>query len=250
MPNFTWMKLGRLAPDLPRLARAPTLAAHRLALAPPPASLAERGSVPYGPRLDRNDQLGDCGAVGIANGARAEAALRETRLDIPTDRVVGLYSRFGYVAGRPETDRGVVLADVLNNMARQAWNAEEQLPLTGPWAFVNPQDRQMVARVMASIGWVYGGFNLRVADQNAKVWDIRAGDDTTPWGSHCMVPLYYDELGDDDLVHMATWGMIQPATWRWVKSQMEEAYAVVWHAISVIDYDRLCADLAAFGGTA
>lgn len=253
MPDFRGMRRGRRPCDPEQLARAPTLDHHALALAPPPATLSQRAQVPYGPKLDRNNDLGDCGAVGIANGARADAALRGYSLDISTERVVsGLYARGGYREGHPETDTGLVLVDVLQGMAHQAWYAEDQLPLTGPWATIDPDDRAMLARIMERVGWVYSGVDLAPADLNSDAWDINtaaaAGDPTpSPQLAHCLDLLYYDGLSDTDLVHVATWGIIHPATWRWVHSRLREAHAAIWRLLAGIDNDRLCADLQAFG---
>jgi hypothetical protein len=246
MPDFRRMRLGRLPHDPERLAGAPGLDGHAMALAPPPGRLDCRRTVAYAPQLDRNDQIGDCGLVGLANGARADAALQGFRLNITTETVVGWYSRFGY----PAQDNGTVLLDVLASQAQHALQAEDQLPLTGPYATIDPQDRPMLARVMARVGWSYVGVNLAAADQVAEVWDTAtpasAGDPTPgTWGRHCLDLLYYDGLDDTDLVYIATWGMIHPATWRWVRSRLDEAHAVIWRPLAGIDYDRLCADVAA-----
>lgn len=253
MPDFRSMRLGRRPCDVGQIARAPQLARYVRSLSPPPASLKQRATVPYCPRLDRNNELGDCGAVGIANGARADAALRGFGLDIPTGRVVdGLYARGGYREGHPETDNGLVLVDVLQGMVRKAWDAGDQLPLTGPWATVDPDDRAMLARCMDRIGWVYAGVDLAPADMAVDLWDTSlpasAGDPMPrPDLGHCVVPLWYDGLGDDDLVHVATWGIIMRATWRWLHSRLREAHIVAWRPLVGLDYDTLCADVASFG---
>ncbi len=250
MRDFRAMRHGRLPHDPERLARAPRLDGHVFALAPPPAALA-RGHVAYAPQMDDNDKVGDCGAVGLANGARAVAALRGNALDIATAAVLAFYARMGYRLGPPVVDPGMRLLDALAAQAAQAWMAKEQLPLTGPFASFDPADRMMAARAMDQIGWAYCGFALALSDQRADVWDTEtpasAGDPTPgSWACHCMDLLYYDGLSDTDLVYLATWGMIQRATWRWVQSRMDEAHVVIWRLVAGIDYDRLRADCAAF----
>lgn len=252
MPDFRTMRTGRLPCSAYVLSQAPQLSRYVRAFAPPPPSLKQRAAIPYAPRLDRNDELGDCGAVGIANGARADAALRGFGLDIPTERVVSLYSRGGYQEGRPETDNGLVLVNVLQGMVQKAWNAGDQLPLTGPWATVDPDDRTMLARCMDKLGWLYTGVDLAPADMTAELWDTSlpasAGDPVPrPDLGHCIDLLWYDGLGDDDLVHVATWGIVMRATWRWLHSRLREAHIVAWRPLAGLDYDMLSADVTSFG---
>lgn len=253
MPDFRSLRRGRLPCDPGVLSRAPTLARHAIALAAPAASLSQRAKVPYAPQMHRNDELGDCGAVGIANGAQADAALRGYALDIATDRVVdGLYARGGYREGHPETDTGLVLVDVLAGLEQKAWYAEDQLPLTGPWVTIDPGDRAMLARAQECVGWVYAGVDLAPADLNVDLWDTSlpvSADDPTPSPElgHCIVIYWYAGLADDDLVFVGTWGVIMRATWRWVRSRLREAHVVLFRPVMGVDYDRVCADAAAFG---
>lgn len=254
MTNFRGMQLGRLPYDSAQVARAPQLEGRFRVLAAPPWRL-HRENILYQPGLDRNDVLGDCGAVGIANGARAEAALQDFSIDISTDQVVALYERFGYRPDDPKSDQGVRLLDVLTSQSQKAWLAEDQMPLTGPWATFDPQDRIMAARVMSNVGWCYSGFDLALADQEADVWDTAtpaSAGDSTPgsWGGHCADELYYNGLEDTDLVYLATWGKVHPATWRWIKSRKVETHAVLWRPIAGIDYERLCEDVASFAAGA
>jgi hypothetical protein len=250
MPDFSRMQLGRKPLDAALIAGLPTLDCHDFALAPPPASLAQRRTLNYGLQMYANDRVGDCGLAGIANGASAEAALQGYALGIGVERVLAFYGRFGYRPDDPKTDQGVVLTDVLANQAQQAFYAEDQLPLTGPYATIDPHDRAMLARVMDQVGWVYGGVSLAKADQVADVWDTNtpasAGDPTPgSWGGHCALPLYHTGFDDTDLVYFGTWGREHPATWRWVESRLAEAHAIIWRPIAGVDNDRLCADLAA-----
>jgi hypothetical protein len=249
--DFSHLHLGCNPSDPARLARAPRLDRHVMALAPPPASLSHRATIHYGQQLDDNDVLSDCGPVGLANGARADAALHGYTLNIPTAAVLNLYGRFGYRPGVAGTDNGTVLLDLLANQATQGWWAADQLELVGPFATLDPGDRAMLARVLNRVGWGYCAVNLALADQVSLVWDTNtpasAGDPTPgSWGGHCLVPLYYDGLADDDLIYLATWGMIHPARWRWWRSRVREAHAVMWRPLAGVDYDRLCADVATF----
>jgi len=249
MPDFRSYCRGLIPPAPQRLARAPLLARRVRALSPPPASLSQRRSLAYGLAMDGNDTLGDCGAVGIANGARAVAAVRGYGLNITTDRVIGLYSRFGYVPSQPATDHGVVLLDMLQDLAVHEWAAEDQLPLVGPFGTIEPGDRAMLAWTMDKVGWVYTAVNLAKADMISDYWRTgtpATSGDPTPGseGPHCIDLLWYDGLGDDDFVYSATWGMQHPLTWAWWESRALEAHGVLWRPLAGVDYDGLCADVA------
>jgi hypothetical protein len=220
-------------------------------LTPALAALAARKAIDFGVQCDANDHVGNCAFVGIANGARADAALRGFKVNITTPTVLGWYGRAGY----PQQDNGAVLLDVLASQLGQAFMAEQQLPLCGPFATLDVRNRGLLARAMERVGWVYPGFALAVADQVADVWDINtpaAAGDPTPgsWGGHCADMLWCNGIDDDSLVFLATWGIIHPATWRWVDSRMEEAHVVIWRSVQGIDYDRLAADNDLFLQTA
>jgi hypothetical protein len=250
MPDFRPFQRGLIVPPAYRLANAPRLARRTRAISPPPSTLAQRRSLNYGLAMDGNDRLGDCGAVGIANGARAVAAVHGYGLNITTDRVLGLYERHGYDPGDPTTDRGVVLLDVLQDLAAHEWLAEDQLPLVGPFGTVEVRDRAMLAWAMDKIDWVYAGVDLAQADMLSDYWrtDTPAtSGDPTPGseGPHCIDLLWYDGLGDDDLIYTATWGMQHPATWAWWESRGMEAHAVLFRPLDEVDYEGLAADVAA-----
>src|SRR6185437_5713074 len=165
------MKLGRLPHDPAALACAPQLVGVMRAAPPPP--VLNRSHIPFVPGLDRNDELGDCTAVGIANCARGMALLNGFGIDIPTERVVSFYSASaGYDPARPATDRGAVELDVLGYQFAHGFDPTSQRRLVGNFATFDPSDRATFATALARLGPVYLGVNLAAADIDiSRIWD-------------------------------------------------------------------------------
>jgi hypothetical protein len=219
--------------------------------AAPPPPVLDRSRVPFVPAMDDNNVLGDCTAVGVANAARGMAALDGFGINIPTDRVVALYSAStGYVPGDPATDQGGVELDVLGYQASHGFDTGDQAPLVGAFATFDPRDRVTFANVMAKFGTAYLGVNLASADlDTSAVWDTATPGDQTPgsWGGHCLLAWDYTGLGDTDTVRLATWGTLQPCTWRWLADRCEEAHVLIWRQLmkanalnfAGLDYDGL-----------
>ncbi len=183
-------------------------------------------------------------------------------MDIPTQSVLDLYSEAcGYVPGNPATDKGGVEVDVLTYQAQRGFEATAQTPWVGLWANLEVGDLNLLRTVMARLGVGYLGVNLAVADQQAVggVWDTQtpaSAGDSTPgsWGGHAVCIWSYRGTADTDLVEIVTWGTLQLATWRWVRSRMDEAHALVHPQMLApgldwagIDRDRLVADVDSYG---
>ena len=247
-------RLGRLPHDQAAVDHAPSLGAHRFAAALPPAKM-DRSAIPYAPGLYQNDILPDCTAAGIANAAGMVAALNGYAMAIDPAKVPPFYaSCVGCEptgAAMAATD-GAVLLDVLARQARSGFD-------TGPQSLVGlfgtlPPMRSVLASAVATLGHAYIGVGLRERDEESfsqqEPWFITP-DDGAAIGGHCVVIWDYAGLGDGDLVRIATWGALQPATWAWVEARTEEAYALLWRQLAAadgpdigVDVDVLEADLA------
>jgi hypothetical protein len=203
--------------------------------------------------MDRNDELGDCTAVGYANAARGMALLNGFGIDIPTDDVVSFYSdSTGYNPSDASTDQGAVELDVLAHQLKAGFarTSGDRTPLVADFATFDPADRATFASTLARIGPVYLGVNLASADLDTSLtWDTTTPGDQTPgsWGGHALIAWDYTGLGDGDTVRLATWGTLQPCTWRWLASRCEEAHVLIWRQLmkstrlnfAGLDYDGL-----------
>ena len=245
------MALGKRAAVID--GRMPHLAGHRMASAMAPAKI-DRSSIAFLPGMYCNDRIGDCTAAGLANAARAQAALGGFDIGIADDDVVGFYSAStGYDANHPWTDRGAVETDVLAYQLKAGFGTAGQTPLVGEWATIDPSDVNALRNVVAWVGAAYIGVQLAIADQSSGLWDVGAGaGDGAPgsWGGHCVCLWDYQGTDDDSLVTLLSWGTRRLATWRWLRSRMDEAHAVFWRQLFTpsglnfagVDCEKLRAD--------
>ncbi|NHN93852.1 hypothetical protein [Acetobacter sicerae] len=248
-------KLGKLAAR--HDPRAPKMARLSLMQRTAPARLL-RDHIDPAPLMLGNDQTGDCTSVGLANAFRAQAALGGFQVSVTTEDAVRFYSKStGYVPGNEATDRGGYELDVLTMAGRDGYALETQtiFPI---WGNIDKNDLNGIRLCMAAFGGVYNGLALAEADMwqdeqgnLAPVWDTETPTergDPTPGsaGGHCTVYWSYSGIEDTDLVSILTWGMVQKATWRWVRSRMDEAHALAFPQLkpasgllSNEDFDRL-----------
>ena len=222
-------KLGKCAakhdPKSPRMSALPFMT--RTA----PARLL-RDHIDPSPLMLGNDTLGDCTSVGIANALRAQCSLGGFQVAVETSDAIRFYSAStGYQPSNASTDLGGVEVDVLAYAARKGYALQsEQVPSFPLWGTMDREDLNGVRLCMAGLGVAYGGFLLAQADQYAETWDTTTPGDQTPgsWGGHCALLWDYTGTQDDDLVTVLTWGMKKKATWRWVRSRMDEAHAITF----------------------
>ncbi len=250
------VRLGRISRPIPH--GVPTLRGHAMAREAAPSRLP-RDHLDYRPALNGNDQCGDCTCVAVADTIRAQAALGGFQVGITTSDVLGLYR---HVSGYPAQDDGAVEVDVLAYQARHGFAGDGQAPYVGLWANIEAGDLNLLRLVAARLGVGYLGVNLALSDQPVGVWDTNTpakDGDPTPgsWGGHALCLWSYAGTADTDLVQLATWGTLQPATWRWVRSRLDEAHALVHPQMlgpsldsRGVDHDRLAADVTSFGANA
>ncbi|MGI4797003.1 MAG: hypothetical protein ACRYG8_23720 [Janthinobacterium lividum] len=244
--------LGKLPAIFP--SNAPRMDGQKLMARQAPPKLI-RTHIDPGPQMDRNDQLGDCTAAGIANAARAQARLGGYTIGIPTEKTVAFYSQStGYDPTNANSDQGGVEVSVLASAARDGFDTGGETKLYPLWGSIDKGDLNGVRLVCAEIGPVYLGVSLAFADQADGVWDTTMGGDQTPgsWGGHCLLLWDYDGTDPDSLVSLITWGAAtQKATWRWLQSRMDEAHALSFRQLRKagahsIDYDTWEADCSSY----
>lgn len=231
-------KCGLLPHNPVVLARSARLEAHPINKWSAPATL-KRDKVKYRPQMFRNDQIGDCTAAGLGNAALAISALNGSTAIVLEPSVVNLYSATsGYNPKVAGSDRGAVLADVLAYQYSQGFHTGAQL-LVGPWATFSGLNRNLFGCALDKLGVAILGVALSQHDmaaaENGDTWDADVKQDSIdPPGSaglHCLLAFDYDGMKDDSILHLPTWGMLQPATWRWVESRVQEAHVVVWRSM-------------------
>lgn len=252
-------QLGRVAATAEALARAPSVASHRLAAMPAPPRL-RRDTVPFTPGLYDNDTLPDCTAAGLANVARAFGTLNGAEPVVDPDSVPRFYAACAGVNDTYEdmaASGGAVMLDVLRRQLTAGFDVGQQTPLVADFVTLDIGNRQQLATAMVRLGALYCGCELAVADQAGigKVWDTgtpaSAGDPQPgSWGGHCLIAWAYSGLEDSDYVVLGTWGAWQAATWAWLQSRLAEAHGLAWRQLMPaggpawygLDYDRLRAD--------
>lgn len=240
------MRLGRLPHDPAAVARVPSLARHPFASMPVPPSL-DRSRIDFTPGLYKNNELPDCTAAGLANSASAVAAVSGFGMAINPDLVPSFYA--GCVQCEPTLEAmaatdGAAMLDVLVRQSREGFDVGQEAPLVARFGRLAPASFAL-AGAMARLRHCYLGIRLYEADMEMpNVWDIGPSDGSLI-GGHCVVGWDFTGLASQSTVRLATWGRWQPATWRWLISRLDEAYALVWApAPEGVDVSALDVDLA------
>lgn len=223
--------------------RQPMLSGMRAFMARKAPFRLHRERIDPAPHMLGNDMLGDCTAAGIGNHIRATAALGGYQIAVDTADAVRFYARStGYVPGNPLTDRGGAEVDVLTTALRTGYALAEQtlFPL---WGSVDGADLNGIRNITAGLSAAYLGVRLAVADMweddngaPAPVWDTAtpaSHGDPTPGsaGGHCLLLWDYNGTADTDLITLLTWGSVQKATWRWLRSRIMEAHGLAWRQL-------------------
>lgn len=152
-----------------------------------------------------NDRLGDCTAAGAAHVAMAVDRYGQDRdLQISDEQVIEMYRAIsGYDPARPATDVGATLQD-----ACAYWHKTGIAGNTiAAYAWIKPQDLDLVRACIAIFGAVYTGFNFPASAMD----QFNRGE---PWtlvrrtridGGHCVPIGAYDQGG----FTCVTWGRTQ-----------------------------------------
>lgn len=236
--------LGRLPHDPVAVAKAPRLRYSASVEAAVP-SILDRSTVVYSPQMIGNDVYPNCTVVGLINAALAmEAIATNGAMAFDANAWMPFYAALAGCDPTPAaiaaTD-GLMLLDVLRKQGVSGFDIGAVAPLTGDFGMV-PLDRVSLAACMAGLGCVYTGIDLYQADLDAEAagspWDAAVlSQSGIMVGGHCVVLWDYTGLGDNDTVHIATWGLLQPATWAWVEARIAEAYGILFPVAQAADVD-------------
>ena len=167
-----------------------------------------------------NDKYGDCTFAGIVHARMAHATVLGITETFPTDaEVVAAY--LAYTNGQ---DGGAVEADLL-----KYWQNNElfgsKLAAFAPTDFA---DFDELKSVISSYGLAYIGIRLPVTFQQQflanQPWALTGTPaDQQIEGGHCVILVGYDK----DYAQCITWGKVQQVTWEWLRSYMEESWAII-----------------------
>jgi hypothetical protein len=169
--------------------------------------------------LFRNDEIGDCGPVSVANDRiLVTSRLTPDRVHVPAlAAVLDLYKRSGN-PGFPADDNGVVLADMLAQVLKGGLDGVKCLA----YAQVNVKDQAELDAAIAIFGGVLLGVTLQQAQQaqtDAGKWDYKPSN---LWGGHAVLS------GAETPVRVVTWAKGVTLTQAFVDHQLDEAWVVIW----------------------
>jgi len=210
-------KLGKLAPKRPE-------GLHMLAFyqTNPLPKAPDKVNVPVVSdwRMLANDKYGDCTFAGIVHARMATATVLGLTETFPTDdEIVQAY--LAYTNGQ---DSGAVEADLL-----KYWQNNELFgSKLAAFAPTDHADFDELKSVIASLGFVYIGVQLPVTFQDQfmknEPWSLTGTPaDQQIEGGHCVILVGYD----DQYAQCITWGRVQEVTWDWLRSYMEESWALI-----------------------
>lgn len=220
------MRFGRAEHDPVALAEAPS---HRFGASPAPP-VVDRSGVDYEVEMYANDTLSDCTCVSLANLARGVAALNGFDISITTPQVEALFGAVGGTTDLPAIP-GLVAMDVIAHQAAHGFPIGNDT-LVGV-AGTLPVTRFAISNAIARLGGAYLGIRLyeRDMDTMGSLWTLDGGDPGAMVGRHMINAWAYDT----SIVRVGTWGALQPCTWGWLLSRLDEAHGVVWRQLARAD---------------
>lgn len=155
--------------------------------------------------LAGNDQYGDCAFVSLANLLDLRAALAGQPFEVGEAEAELFYAReAGFVASRPETDRGAVLEDVIRYWCANGWPAD---PTCQPSGYREIEPTQIPAALKVYKGlpcWAM----LPMRDGEPDFTDAALSLDGT--AAHAMLIVDYSA----DLM-LISWAAPVLVSWRW-----------------------------------
>ena len=216
-------KLGKLPkredPRTLKLARY--LVAEEITFLPTGADWTQLATQPWGTMA--NDRLGDCALAAPGHMVQAWTANAQgAEVTISDADIVKAYSAVGgYVPGKPSTDNGCNMLDVLRFWKSTGIGGRK----IAAYVEFDPTDRVQVRAAHWLFGGAYLGFGLPLSAQSQAVWEVTTGPNAAfnSWGGHATASTTCD-LQQCGLI---TWGYFQPYSYAFLAKYADEAYAVL-----------------------
>jgi hypothetical protein len=170
--------------------------------------------------VDGGKPKGDCAFVGLVNTAVVDDVETDTPVVIPTSNVV--------VSAYDTYDHGQDLGANLTQLL--AFQYKIGLPWIkgAPYAALNYRDLDTFWSGVNAFGCGYIGIvvtqTMMNQTQAGEPWDLTGfATDDQVLGGHCVVTIARSAIGGE----VATWGMRQAFTTRWLQHSLEEAHVIL-----------------------
>jgi len=203
-----------------------------------------------------NDRVGDCTCAAAGHIVQDATSYEGAQVVVPDADVLAMYSAVsGYDPVTGANDNGAACLDVLNY-----WHQTGFAGPQGPHKIAAFAELGLVSSAIQTavylLGAAYIGVNLPLTCQGASSWEVPPGGTAGngapgSWGGHCVPIVAYDATG----VTVLTWGEKLHASWEFLATYMDEAYAVVTQDFvdaqgtdpAGLDLTQMLADAAALG---
>jgi len=167
-----------------------------------------------------NDKYGDCTFAGIVHARMANATVLGLTESFPSESdVVNTY--LSYTKGQ---DAGAVEADLL-----AYWKSNDLFgSKIAAFAPTDHADFDELKSVIASYGLAYIGIRVPAPCEQQfalhQPWTLtNTPADNNIIGGHCIILVGYDE----QYFYAVTWGQIQAIDYNWLRSYMDESWAII-----------------------
>jgi len=216
-------KLGRLKPHDPATHPRLRLGNYLTAYPAAPALVDYISAVNAWPMYG-NDTIGDCTVAAAGHMIQAWTRYGQgATVTISEADVIAAYSAVsGYVPGRPSTDQGAVMQDVLSYWRKTGIGGHKILG----YAEVDLRNAAELKAAMDLFGHVYLGINCpdTALDQfdDGQPWDVESGAEIE--GGHAIDWGYAETGANHEVI---TWGAVEEMTPAFLAKYGEEAWVVL-----------------------
>jgi len=171
-----------------------------------------------------NDQIGDCGPAGLGHEVQVWTANAGKEVKVTDNDVLKLYEAVsGYIPGRPNTDVGINILDMLRYVQKNGLAGHK----IGPYCQLDITNINEFKLGTYLFGGVAIGVALPKAAQSLQIWDnptgsTRGGWAPGSWGGHYVPIVGYD----GSYYYVVTWGQVMKMTPLFLKLYCDEAWTI------------------------